>query len=211
LIADRESAIVDRKDAIRDPQEGGHILMRNSLPIVNLSETKYECIFGRGCDGLCCRDGRPPLYPDEVECLDANLEKFLPHLRPEARQLVERVGYRSARRKGGLPMMRVADGWCVFFNQGCVLHKVGVEEGDKNRYKPVACALFPLTRNDKDEWYIRQWGYADEKWDLFCLDPRAATKPAAESLEEEILLARQLTEEDGADVAGDPFAAGESL
>ncbi len=181
--------------------------MRSSLPVVNLSEAKYECIFGRGCDGLCCRDGQPPIYPEEIACLDANLEKFLPHLRPEARQLVEQAGYLSEQREYGQPVPRVADGWCVFFNQGCVLHKVGAEEGDKYRYKPAACALFPLARNEKDEWYVRQWGYEDEKWDLFCLDPQATSKPAAESLEEEIRLAQRFTEEE----AADPFAADDSL
>ncbi|HEY7423713.1 MAG TPA: DUF3109 family protein [Gemmataceae bacterium] len=181
--------------------------MRSSLPVVNLSEAKYECIFGRGCDGICCQNGRPPVYPEEVECLDANLEKFLPHLRPEARQLVEKAGYLSGRRKYGLPMMRVVAGWCVFFNQGCVLHKVGAEEGDKYLYKPAVCALFPLAKNDKDEWYIRQWDYEDEEWDLFCLDPQATSKPAAESLEEEIRLAQCFTEEEAADASCDPSAA----
>ena len=38
-------------------------------------------------------------------------------------------------------MMRVVDGWCVFFNQGCVLHKLGASEGDKFRYKPAPCSL----------------------------------------------------------------------
>ena len=165
--------------------------MRNSLPVVNLSEATFECIFGRGCDGICCQNGRPPVYPDEVERLDANLEKFLPHLRPEAGTL-EKQGYLSGRRKFGLPMLRVVDGWCVFFNQGCVLHKVGAAEGDTYRYKPSAGALFPLARNDQDEWYVRQHGYEDEKWDLFCLDPHRHTEPAAESLEEEIRLAEGL-------------------
>lgn len=169
--------------------------MRNSLPVINLSDATFECIFGRGCDGICCQNGRPPVYPDEVERLDANLAKFLPHLRPEARQLVETKGYLSGRRKFGLPMLRVVDGWCIFFHQGCVLHKVGAAEGDKYCYKPSACALFPLARNAQDEWYVRQHGYEDDKWDLFCLDPRASTKPAAESLEEEIRLAERFTRE----------------
>ncbi len=169
--------------------------MRSSLPVVNLAEATYECIFGRGCDGICCRNGRPPIYPDEVERMDANLEKFLPHLRPEARQLVEKHGYLSGRRKYDLPMLRVSGGWCVFFNQGCVLHKVGAAEGDSYRYKPAACALFPLARNAKDEWYVRQYGYENEEWDLFCLHPRASTKPAAESLQHEIALAERYTRE----------------
>jgi len=54
----------------------------HSLPLLNLSEAKYECIFGRGCDGICCQNGRPPIYPDEEERLRGHLEKFLPELLP---------------------------------------------------------------------------------------------------------------------------------
>jgi Fe-S-cluster containining protein len=169
--------------------------MRNSLPIVNLSEATFECIFGRGCDGICCQNGRPPVYPDEVERLDAHLHKFLPHLRPEARQLLEKQGYLSGRRKYGLPMLRVVDGWCIFFHEGCVLHKVGAVEGDSYRYKPSACALFPLAKNAKDEWYVRQQGYENEEWHLFCLDPHASSKPAEQALTEEIALAERFTRE----------------
>jgi Fe-S-cluster containining protein len=170
--------------------------MRSSLPVVNLSEATFECIFGRGCDGLCCHNGRPPIYPDETERLDANLAKFLEHLRPEARQLLEQQGYVSRRRKCDLPMLRVVGGWCIFFHKGCVLHKVGAAEGDAYRYKPAACALFPLARNAKDEWYVRQQGYETEEWNLFCLDPRTSGKPAAESLVEEIALAERFTREE---------------
>lgn len=169
--------------------------MRNSLPIVNLAEAKFECIFGRGCEGICCQNGRPPVYPDEAERLDAHLDKFLPHLRPEARRLLEKQGYISGRRKFGLPMLRVVGGWCIFFNQGCVLHKVGAAEGETYRYKPSACALFPLAKNDGGEWYIRQQGYEGEEWELFCLAPSTDTPAAAQSLQEEIALAERYTRE----------------
>ncbi len=175
--------------------------MRNSLPVVNLTEATFECIFGRGCDGICCQNGRPPVYPDEVERLDAHLEKFLPHLRPAARRLLEKKGYLSNRRKFDLPMLRVVDSWCVFFHEGCVLHKVGAAEGDAYRYKPSACALFPLAKNGNDEWYIRQRGYENDKWDLFCLDPKASSIPAAESLQPEIALAERFTREQEAEAA----------
>jgi hypothetical protein len=175
--------------------------MRSSLPVVNLTEATFECIFGRGCDGICCQNGRPPIYPDEVELLDAHLPKFLPHLRPEARRLVEKKGYLSGRRRFDLPMLRVVDGWCVFFHEGCVLHKVGAAEGDSYRYKPAACALFPLARNAQDEWYVRQQGYEQEKWKLFCLDPRTSAKPAAEALQAEIRLAEHYTREQEAERA----------
>ena len=169
--------------------------MVGSMPVLNLEEAKFECSYGRGCDGICCRNGRPVVYPEEVTNLNENLPKILPHLTPAARQLVESEGYLSRRRKLGLPMARVIEGWCVFFNRGCVLHKLGAAEGDTFRYKSAACALFPLARDEQDRWFVRQKGYKGEPWDLFCLDPKNTAKRAAESLRDEIELARRYTEE----------------
>jgi len=169
--------------------------MAGSLPVLNLAEAKFECIYGRGCAGICCQNGRPGVYPEEVERIDANLHKFLPEVRPEARELIEERGYLSQRRKGGLPMLRVVDGWCVFFHQGCVLHKVGAQEGDKQRYKPAPCALFPLAKDEKDRWYVRQKDVNGEDWNLFCLDPQASPMPAAESLCDEVELAMRYDRE----------------
>ena len=169
-----------------------------NLPIVNLSTATFECIYGRGCDGVCCQNGRPGVYPDEEKRIAENLQKFLPELRPEARKLIEKDGFVSKRRKDGLPMLRVTGGWCVFFHQGCVLHKVGAVEGDKYRYKPAPCALFPLARNDKGDWYVRQWGVEGEEWDVFCLNPQQSPMPAAASLAEEINLAARYMAEDEA-------------
>jgi hypothetical protein len=45
---------------------------------------------------------------------------------------------------------------------------------------------------------VRQWGYHDEDWDLFCLNPKASTVPAAESLVDEVRLAQRYTEEEEA-------------
>jgi len=160
-----------------------------SLPIINLTEAKFECSYGRGCDGICCHNGRPGIYPEERERLDANLHRLLPQLRPEARAVVEEQGYLSGRRRHGLPMLRVVKGWCAFFNQGCILHKVGAREGNKYRYKPAACALFPLAKDENDRWYVRQRELNGEDWNLFCLDPKNSARPAAESLRDEIDLA----------------------
>jgi hypothetical protein len=92
-------------------------------------------------------------------------------------------------------MLRVVGGWCVFFNNGCVLHQVGDAEGDKFRYKPSLCALFPIQQDRHDNWYIRQKGFKRESWDLFCLDPANCTTPAAESLRDEIALAKRFDDE----------------
>lgn len=175
--------------------------MTTSLPVLNLNEAKFECIYGRGCDGICCQNGRPGVHPEEVAVIDANLPKFLPHLRPKARKLVEQAGYLSKRIKTGLPMLRVVDTWCVFFNEGCVLHKVGITDGDKYQYKPSACALFPVAKDGKGQWFIRQHGYYGEEWNLFCLSPTASPMPAAESLKEELALAAKFEAQEQAEQA----------
>jgi hypothetical protein len=165
--------------------------MPYDLPILNLATATYECTFGRGCDGVCCREGRPVVDDDEIARLDENLPKFLPLLRPEARRVAARHGVVSGRGKRE-KHLRVAGGWCVFFNQGCVLHQVGAAEGDKNRYKPVVCSLFPLDQDERGHWYVRQHRQYGEEWDLFCLDPANSPRPAAETLVEEVALARQV-------------------
>jgi hypothetical protein len=170
--------------------------MSLALPIVNLDEARFECTFGRGCDGICCREGRPFVFPEEIEIIATNLHRFLPHLRPEARAVVERDGFLVPRRRRfDQRVVRVARGWCVFFNRGCVLHQVGADEGDKFRYKPSICALFPIQQDRHDRWYIRQKGYKRERWDLFCLDPCNSPVPAGESLREEIALAQRFDAE----------------
>jgi hypothetical protein len=172
--------------------------MVGSLPVVNLSQAKFECIYGRGCEGICCKNGRPGVYPEEVQRIQEHLPKLLAELTPSARQLVEEEGFLSGRRKQGLPMLRVLDGWCVFFNQGCVLHKVGAAEGDKYRYKPAACALFPLAKDEHDRWYVRQRGLNEEDWNLFCLDPESTSLSASETLKEEVALAMRYDDEERA-------------
>jgi hypothetical protein len=116
------------------------------------------------------------------------MDRVLPLLRPLARDLVSQVGYLSRRRKAGQPMARVADGWCVFFNRGCVLHRLGEAEGDPFRYKPGTCSAFPLEADRRGRWHVRQKGYQGEIWDLACLDPDSSTVPAATSLRAEIAL-----------------------
>lgn len=165
--------------------------MAFSLPVVNLTTATFECIFGRGCDGLCCQNGRPSISEETDKLIRKVLPRTLPHMRPEAQKLVESEGFTSKRVKVGQPMLRVVDGWCVFFNKGCVLHTIGIEDGDSYKYKPLQCALFPLEQ-EKDEYYIRQWGFKGEVWDLFCLNPKATRVLAAESLEQEIKLAEKV-------------------
>jgi len=166
---------------------------RLALPLLNGAEATFECTFGRGCDGKCCQNGRPGLYDDEQKRIKKHLKKILPMLRPAARKVIEEHGIITRRVREGLPLAPVIGGWCVFFNEGCVLHKLGAAEGDKYRYKPIQCSLFPLLPDDDGNWYVRQHGYKNEPWDLFCLAPSNSNVPAVESLQEEMALAASLS------------------
>jgi hypothetical protein len=162
------------------------------LAIINADTATFDCSFGRGCDGICCRNGRPSVGPAEQAAIRGVLPRVLPLLRPEARAAIETDGFVSARVKLGQPMVRVVGGWCLFFNSGCVLHTVGAEDGSALQYKPTQCALFPLDQTDAGERYVRQWGYEGEQWDLFCLNPANTRLRAVDTLAGELALAARL-------------------
>jgi uncharacterized protein DUF3109 len=163
------------------------------LVVLNLGKARFECTFGRGCEGVCCRNGRPPVSPEDAQTIDQNLDRVRPLLRDDARAVVDRRGYLSRRRKAGLAVARVVGGWCVFFNNGCTLHRLGATEGQAFRYKPWVCAVFPLTKDRRGQWYVRQKGYKGEIWDLACLDPRSSSVSAATSLQQEVLRAERFS------------------
>ncbi|HTF91237.1 MAG TPA: DUF3109 family protein [Planctomycetota bacterium] len=160
------------------------------LNILNAKSATFECVFPV-CGGVCCKNGRPGISPGEAQRIQDNLPKFLPHLLPKSRRLVETRGFLTRRVKEGRRTLAVSEGWCIFFNEGCVLHKVGAEEGERFAYKPWHCVAFPLEKDAKTaEWYVRQHGYRGEAWDVFCINPKESSKPALTTLAAEIEFAR---------------------
>lgn len=81
------------------------------LAVANIDTATFDCSFGRGCDGICCKNGRPSVTPAERAVIESVLARALPLMRPEAQKAVERDGFVSARTKLGQPMVRVAGGW----------------------------------------------------------------------------------------------------
>lgn len=166
--------------------------MKKPLTLANAETATFECTFGRGCEGLCCKNGEPSATEVERLRIEAVLPRAMELMRPVARDAIEQLGWLTDEIKLGHPMVRVADEWCVFFNEGCVLHKLGAQEGDFSKYKPIQCSLFPLEPNGDGSWYVRQWDVDGEEWDLFCLNPENSAKRAAESLAPELAVAAQL-------------------
>jgi hypothetical protein len=161
------------------------------IDVENLATATFECVYPT-CGGICCKQGRPAIEPGEQRRIARNLAKFLPLLRPAARKLVEAKGFVTKRVKAGRPMLAVSEGWCVFESGGCVLHKVGAQEGDRFKYKPWRCAIFPLDRAKDGTWFVRQWKQRGEGWDLFCLNPKESKVKAAKSCAGEVEFARRL-------------------
>ena len=163
----------------------------SGVPIQNLARATFKCVFPV-CGGICCKNGRPPITPAEDARIRKNLKLFLPHLREKARAHIAKRGYLTKRKKEGHPTLGVVDGWCVFHNDGCILHKVGAERGNKFMFKPWHCVVFPLTKEKDGTWHARQWGYQGEAWDLFCLNPDEDPTPAEQSLKDEVKFVNEL-------------------
>lgn len=159
---------------------------KRALPVIhNLEEARFECVFPR-CGGPCCHESRPNVASGEVARIDGVLARALPRMRPSARRLVEKNGWRTKRLKAGLPTLAVNAKQCVFYNEGCVLHAIGAEEGDSTKYKPATCILFPIDDMKGGGYEVRQWGRKGEMWNLFCLDPTATKRSAKDTLKVEV-------------------------
>jgi hypothetical protein len=169
--------------------------MKKALPVVapieNLATARFECVFP-SCGGICCKNGRPPVEHAEESRIRKNLKKFLPHMRPKARAIVEDRGFMTKRVKEGLHTLAVSEGWCVFENGGCVLHKVGAEEGETFRYKPWRCVAFPIEVPPSGAPFVRQHGLHGEAWDIFCLSPDESPKVAKDTIATEAKFVAEL-------------------
>jgi Fe-S-cluster containining protein len=157
------------------------------IQIENAHAARFRCVFPV-CGGLCCKTGRPSVTPDDVERIRRDYDKFVPLMRPDVRRFLKRHPWLSSRKKDRNRTLSVAGGWCVFYNDGCILQKVGMDEGEPWRYKPDVCVRFPIepVRNREGHYYVRQWEYRGEGWDLFCLNPAEDPTPVTESLKAEI-------------------------
>ena len=151
--------------------------------------SNYECIFGRGCQGVldadatemgqgCCSYGAHMLDEDDV----ADVDKAVARLTPEHWQFHNKMkkGVTGPERwmkteRDGTEVTRLVDDACIFLNRpgfsggaGCAFHTAAVAVGESYiGWKPDVCWQVPVHRADETEadghitTTIREWKRRD--------------------------------------------------
>lgn len=128
----------------------------DKLVSLDLVERYFHCNLD-DCLGECCIEGDAgaPLLEEERERLEAMKDRVLPYLSEKARRVVEEEGISYVDQDGDLVTNLVDGANCVFttFSEDgkclCALEKA-FREGEKDFFKPVSCALYPVRLKEYD-------------------------------------------------------------
>ena len=179
--------------SFEDPEE-----LRTWVFDVTFLLSGWECIFGRGCQGVltgpapelvqgCCSYGAHFTGDEDVSRVEAAARELT------AEQWQFR---REGRRRGvvkkeadGTRITRLVDDACVFLNRpgfpagaGCALHRAALDRGvEPLELKPDVCWQLPLRREDTaddsgrvtttvTQWDRRHWGGGGEEFHWWCTE-----------------------------------------
>jgi len=144
------------------------IQLDDKLIATQLFESKFVCNL-HACKGQCCVDGDAgaPLTNQEVVQIEEELESFLPYMREEGIEAIEKSGVSYLDPSGEPVTTLINGGECafVFFDQQgtakCAIEQA-YAEGKTTFKKPISCHLYPIrvqeynsfTALNYDEWDI---------------------------------------------------------
>ena len=183
-----------------DPDEA-----RTWMVDVTFLESPWECIYGRGCQGVltepapelvegCCSYGAHFTGAEDAQRVEAAAEGLTD----------EQWQFRSVALQRGGPLRggngravttRLVDGACIFLNRpghpggpGCALHRAALEAGAAPlTLKPDVCWQLPLRRDESvgpdghvtttvGEWRRQHWGSGGAEFAWWCTEaPEAFT------------------------------------
>jgi hypothetical protein len=158
----------------------------------------WECIFGRGCQGVltgpapelvqgCCSYGAHFTSDDDV----ARVKAAARTLTPEQWQFADRARHGGVARRNseGVTVTRMVQGACIFLNRpgfpagpGCALHSAALErDREPMDLKPDVCWQLPLRREDTSnpdgsvtstvgQWDREHWGAGGEEFAWWCTE-----------------------------------------
>ena len=121
------------------------------------------------CKGACCvlGDSGAPLTYEEVDQMEADLDEYLPYMRPEGIAEVEKNGVFYIDQDNEPVTSLVNGGECafVYFDEKgitkCAIEKAH-SEGKTNFKKPISCHLFPIRVKKFDK--LTALNYSE--WDI---------------------------------------------
>ena len=141
------------------------IIVDNVLISRDLLTHCFCCDLSR-CKGMCCIEGDAgaPLEEEEVGIIENNLEKILPYMTEQGRQVVKENGTFDYDMEGQLVTPLIEDKACAFicYDHGiaqCAIEKAFFDKKITFR-KPISCELYPI-RLEKLQYYdslkYHQW------------------------------------------------------
>ena len=166
----------------------------------------WECIFGRGCQGVltgpapelvqgCCSYGAHFTSDDDL----ARVKAAARALTPEQWQFADRARHGGVARRNseGVTVTRMVEGACIFLNRpgfprgpGCALHSAALERDQVPMdLKPDVCWQLPLRREDTTnpdgsvtstvgQWDRKHWGAGGEEFAGWCTEAPEAYRGA---------------------------------
>jgi hypothetical protein len=178
--------------SFEDPDE-----LRTWVFDVTFLESNWECIFGRGCQGVltgpaedlvqgCCSYGAHFSDDDDAQ----RVQRAAKTLTPDQWQFFSQ-GQRGVlkRAKNGVVTTRLVKDACIFLNRpgfergpGCALHVAAMDRNVSYiDLKPDVCWQLPLRRDEEEleggylrttitQWERRNWGKGGEDFHWWCTE-----------------------------------------
>ncbi len=142
--------------------------IQDKIVSTQIFERQFVCDL-TACKGACCIEGNggAPVTKEEVDFMEANLDKILPYMRPEGIEAVEAQGvvYEDEDFEPATTLVNGKECAFVYFDQTktakCAIEKAH-REGQIDFIKPISCHLYPIRTKQFNEYTALNY----EKWDI---------------------------------------------
>ena len=146
------------------------VIGENTLVSLDVLEKEFCCDL-QTCRGCCCIEGDAgaPVTDEELQIIRQMLPELLPHMTPEAREVVEKQGL-SYLDPSGEQVLSIVNGKdCVFARTDhngwcyCLIEKLTKNNSVNSQFiKPISCHLYPIRLTQVGEYT----GVEYHRWDI---------------------------------------------
>ncbi len=142
--------------------------IQDKIVSTQIFERQFVCDL-TACKGACCIEGNggAPVTKEEVDIIEANLDKIRPYMRPEGIAAIEAHGvvYEDEDFEPATTLINGKECAFVYFDQTntakCAIEKAH-REGQIDFIKPISCHLYPIRTKQFNEYTALNY----EKWDI---------------------------------------------